>query len=338
MKKFLIIASIFFISLGIVSFTLFLFTIDFNFRNLSGTNHSEYVIDDDVSAIEIRTATAEINLISSNVEQSKITFDDNDRERFYYEVVDGVLKIGYQDNTRWYQLFNWGNKYINVYLPEKTYESLTINNSTGDVTVNGITFSGDVNIDVSTADIHLVNASCANAKIDVSTGDVEINNLTALGDLSIVASTGDTDIDNSTANNLKINGSSSSIEINGLIVNDTIDLSTTTGSNSLENVKATSAKINTTTGDVELENFILSGELIIDVSTGDVEISNTDCASAKIKTTTGYVKGSFLTDKIYYTSSTSGKVRVPHSSSGGICEISTTSGDIFIGQGIEIDD
>ena len=47
------------------------------------------------------------------------------------------------------------------------------------------------------------------------------------------------------------------------------------------------------------------------------------------ETSTGKVKGHLLTDKIFVTSTSTGKVRVPSTESGGICKVTTSTGDIL---------
>lgn len=53
-------------------------------------------------------------------------------------------------------------------------------------------------------------------------------------------------------------------------------------------------------------------------------------AECFLSCTSGSVKGTLLSDKIFLTDSGSGSIRVPRSTEGGTCEITTTSGSIRI--------
>ena len=56
----------------------------------------------------------------------------------------------------------------------------------------------------------------------------------------------------------------------------------------------------------------------------------TDADSIKVKVSTGNVTGTLTSDKIFNYSTGTGKVELPSSTSGGLCEITTSTGDIRI--------
>ena len=68
----------------------------------------------------------------------------------------------------------------------------------------------------------------------------------------------------------------------------------------------------------------------IDTDTGDVKLDACDANSIDIETDTGDVMGSLLTPKIFDTDTNTGRVSVPQSSEGGLCKITTSTGDIEI--------
>jgi hypothetical protein len=47
-----------------------------------------------------------------------------------------------------------------------------------------------------------------------------------------------------------------------------------------------------------------------------------------VETSRGSVRGTLLTDKIFYTKTTTGSVDVPKGVSGGLCEVITTTGSV----------
>ena len=68
----------------------------------------------------------------------------------------------------------------------------------------------------------------------------------------------------------------------------------------------------------------------ISLSTGDVNFNRSDALEIKVKVSTGDVTGNLLSPKIFYAETTTGKKDVPKTTVGGICEITTTTGDIII--------
>ena len=50
-----------------------------------------------------------------------------------------------------------------------------------------------------------------------------------------------------------------------------------------------------------------------------------------VNTSTGDVNGTLLSEKIFITDTSTGRVSVPKTTSGGKCEITTSTGDINIG-------
>ena len=79
-----------------------------------------------------------------------------------------------------------------------------------------------------------------------------------------------------------------------------------------------------------MEKVIASGNYNIKRSTGKMNFTDCDANELYIKTSTGDIKGNLLTNKIFITESDTGKINVPKSTKGGICEISTDTGDIMI--------
>ncbi|MBO5851923.1 MAG: DUF4097 family beta strand repeat protein, partial [Clostridia bacterium] len=84
------------------------------------------------------------------------------------------------------------------------------------------------------------------------------------------------------------------------------------------------------TGDVYLENVIAVEKIDIKRSTGDVEFEELDASEIEIKTSTGDVEGTLLTEKTFSIKTNTGDVDVPRLSSGGLCKITTDTGDIDI--------
>ena len=125
----------------------------------------------------------------------------------------------------------------------------------------------------------------------MTTADVWMQNVACAGDVYVKVSTGRTTLNGLTAKNFTSEGS---------------------------------------TGDLSLENVRIGGAISIDRSTGDVTFNGSDAAEILVKTSTGDVTGTLLSEKVFKTESSTGDVSVPFCTSGGKCEITTSTGDIVI--------
>lgn len=123
--------------------------------------------------------------------------------------------------------------------------------------------------------------------------------------------------------------STGDIEFLATVLNQ-VKIDTDTGDISVKDSKAKALDISTSTGDVTLSNVIARDKFNIETDTGDVKFERSDADEIFVETDTGSVKGSLLTEKIFITSTDTGRVDVPKTISGGKCEITTDTGDIKI--------
>ena len=84
------------------------------------------------------------------------------------------------------------------------------------------------------------------------------------------------------------------------------------------------------TGKIALKNVIATDNFYVERSTGDVRLENCDAGEIRIKTSTGDVTGTLRSEKVFLAKTSTGKVRVPDTITGGRCEITTSTGDIDI--------
>ena len=84
------------------------------------------------------------------------------------------------------------------------------------------------------------------------------------------------------------------------------------------------------TGDVNMTNLIATRKITIERSTGDISFDRCDASELEVKTSTGDVIGTLLTEKVFITRSSSGKIDVPETITGGKCKVTTSTGDIKI--------
>lgn len=143
-----------------------------------------------------------------------------------------------------------------------------------------------------------------------STSGVSLSEELRFKSVDIAVSTGDITLENTSA--------------------EDVEISVSTGKTSAVNLNCTSFTSKGSTGDVYLKNVIATDKLSLKRNTGNITLEKCDAAEITIKNDTGYVKGSLLSEKVFTASASTGKVDVPKTTSGGKCEITTSTGDIKI--------
>lgn len=345
--------SLILIVVGMLLMIISLGSCGFNFKNLDKKNYetNTHEIADHFNSISISSETADINFVPTDSEIASVVCLDNKKMPHEVGVKDGILNITINDERKWYDhitLFSSINPTITVYLPDDTYEALSIDSDTSDVKIPGEFTFDNISIELSTGDVTCLASANDFIKVNASTGDVHISDATA-EDVSISISTGDVNITRCTfaslnaktstgdhciselsiAGDLTANVSTGFVAINNVSCNN-FTSNGSTGDICIENLNASNRfTVERSTGDIELEGCI-AGHLNVKASTGDVELDRSDASEIYIKTSTGNVEGSLLTSKIFITRTNTGKVRVPASIEGGRCEISTDTGDIEI--------
>lgn len=147
--------------------------------------------------------------------------------------------------------------------------------------------------------------------IKEDTGDIEVPKDFKFGSIDISTSTGD-------------------ITITGVTCEGDIVINVSTGKANLTDIKCKSFISDGSTGDISLKNVIVTEKFSIERSTGDVKFDACDATEIWVKTDTGDVTGKLLSEKIFITQTSTGDVHVPKSTNGGKCEITTSTGDIYI--------
>ena len=109
-----------------------------------------------------------------------------------------------------------------------------------------------------------------------------------------------------------------------------IDIKLTTGDILINNLTVNKLNIALTTGDITLITLIATNKISAVTSTGDIEFYLCDANEIYLKTTTSDIDGSLLTGKTFSAKTTTGDIKIPQNSSGGLCTLITTTGDISI--------
>lgn len=300
--------------IGGVIFTVALFNMNFNFSKLSEGKYQTktYEATESFTGISIDDSTAKITFALSNDGVCKVVCHEEKKVPHSVNVENGVLVIKEQDNRKWYDYIGitFDTESVTVYLPASAYTSLLINTSTGDVTIPKDFIFERISISASTAYITCYASASDTVKIETDTGNITLSDVT-VGKLDLEVSTG-------------------RVTLGGVVCEGDIRIGVSTGKCVLDDVSCASLISSGDTGDIHLTNVIASERFNIERSTGDVRFEGSDASEIYIETDTGDVTGTLLSEKIFFTDTSTGKVSVPKCMTGGKCEILTSTGDIKI--------
>lgn len=300
--------------IGIIIFGGIMSMLKWDFTKLSTNKQetNEYEIAEDFKSISVNTDTADIIFVPSENSKCTVVCYERKNLRHTVEVKDGELVINTFDARKWYEYIgiNFGAPKITVYLPESEYSTLIIEESTGDIEIpNDFKFKS-IDVSVSTGDVKCSASAAGAIKIETSTGGIFVEN-TASGSLHLSVSTG-------------------KVTVSGVKCDGNVTVGVSTGKAYLTNVVCKNVISSGSTGDITLKNVIAAEKLSIERSTGDVKFEGSDAAELFVETGTGDVEGTLLSDKVFITKTDTGRVNVPSSVTGGICEITTNTGNIKI--------
>lgn len=266
---------------------------------------------DEFSSINIDIKTADLEFKVSTDGAKKVVCEE--RKKVYHEVKveNDTLYIKSIDTRPWYEKFDFifNKMKVTVYIPSGLYNNLNIESSTGDIYIPQEYSFNEINVKLSTGQINIKANSINKANIESTTGDISLE---------------------MNAKSLNIKASTGIIKLNKVAVEEKIDIKTSTGNIVLNEVTAKNIDVNSSTGVVQLVSSIIEVHIEIETSTGDVKLEKSDSNTLHIKTATGNVKGTLLTNKIFIAKTDTGKVNVPVSTTGGLCQIETDTGNINI--------
>lgn len=311
--KIWLIIAIILVLIGCVVFAGVMTALDWNFFNLSTVKFETngYDIDEPFQSISIQSDTADIIFKPAPGEVPSVVFFEEANAKHIVSVKDGTLIIERNHAVKWHDRIgiNLHDPDIKVFLPQQQYDTLTITESTGDIEIpKEFTFD--------TIDISL------------STGDVR--NYTSASSIKIKTTTGDIYTENISAENLSLSVTTGKVTARSVACKGELNIAVTTGDATLTDVVCNELNTAGNTGDITLENVTAAENVSIVRSTGDVKFQNCDAGALTIETDTGDVTGNLLSEKIFITETSTGTVDIPRSTTGGICQISTSTGDIKI--------
>jgi len=302
------------IFIGCLLFTGIMTALKWDFTELSTVNYvtNTYDISEEFDGIYMNTDTAHIELILSDSGECSVECYEDEDARHSVTVKDNALSIELteRNSVSGYIGINFDSPKITVYLPKEKYETLFIDEATGDIEIPNDFIFKNADISLSTGDVYFSASASDEVKIKTNTGNIYAEKISA-GALDLTVSTG-------------------KVSVSSVTCKGDASVSVSTGKTDLTDITCKSVISSGSTGSISMDNVIAEEKFSIERSTGDVIFENCDAANVYIKTNTGDVSGTLLSDKIFIADTGTGSINVPKTTSGGKCEITTSTGDIDI--------
>lgn len=240
------------------------------------------------------TATYETKVHEINEEFTNINIVSDTTDINIVPSLDGKCKVECYETENIDYIVIIENNTLNISENDqrKWYNHIGINNDNNHITV------------------YLPNLQYNDISIKLSTGDVNISHNFTFSNLNIKVSTGDITLEK--------------------IISTNINLSSSTGDKKLNDISCMNLTSDGSTSKLTMKNVIVYSKLNVKHTTGDVKFDGLDAAEIIIKTSTGDVEGTLYSSKIFICSTSTGKIRVPETYEGGVCKITTSTGDIKI--------
>lgn len=228
---------------------------DFNKLSTEEFETNISLVSEEFSKISVNVETADVSVVPVEDVGCKIIFYEQAKVKHLATVDDETLTISVVDQRQWYDKvgISVSSPRILIYLPEKDYESLYIESSTGDITLQNMTV-GNINLSVSTGDINVSSVDCEGSfKTEGSTGKLNLSNVMVKETLSVERSTGDVEFESCDAGEILINTSTGNV--NGTLLSEKIFFAqTSTGKvNVPKTTTGGKCEINTSTGNINVE-------------------------------------------------------------------------------------
>lgn len=251
-----------------------------------------YTAENTFTQIEISTEWENVRFVLSEDGTCKVVCPVQEETDFTVEVEDNTLRIiknedEWQENLIGFQFS--APEDVTVYLPEKTYQALSVTTGSGSVSLSPDFMFEDVKLLSGSGDLeswaqinHVLNAESASGKISVQA-------------------------------------------FNG----ETLELKTASGEIAVQDSTVKAIRVLSVSGNLEIKQTIASEEASFQSTSGDVNFERFDAPKMEVTTVSGNVSGSLQSGKQFSVNSLTGNVQVPpNTSQSQVCTVSSTSGDV----------
>ena len=300
------------IVIGILFFLIVMTILEWDFSKLSTVSYekNDYTISESYRDISIVASNADVEFIQNkNIATTIICYEETGA-RHSVHVNEGRLEVLQENEKKWYEKINihFGNPKITVILPNACGQ-VSVKTGTGDVILpDDFTFDR-IDVSVSTGSVRCGADTLEETKIRTSTGRIHLFD-SHCGKLSLRTTTGN-------------------ISVEKTYCEDDAYFEVSTGKTYVYDFYSRHLTSKGDTGDIHLIK-VTPLKLSVVRSTGDVLLEECDASEIFVETDTGDVEGTILSEKIFETTSDTGKIEVSKTASGGLCKIATDTGDIKI--------
>ena len=299
---------------GACIFAVSMAAVGWNFSFLDTENYETNVhtIEDDFESIDLEVDTTDVTFKLSEDGTCRVECFEAQKRLHTVKISDGTLYIRSSDQRKWYEhigFFSRSTK-VTVYLNRSNYEKLSVKSSTGDISLESELAFDSVSVGTSTGSVLCKLESASDMKISASTGSIKVIG-TSMSSLDVSVTTGYVLIQNANCQGK-------------------IDVEGDTSKVSLCDVTCDFLEVSVDTGNVTLTDTVAQSSFDIETDTGKVEFQQCDANNITVEMDTGDVFGTLLSEKVFIASSDTGDIRVPYTEGGGVCRITTDTGDITI--------
>lgn len=352
-KKIAIIVAVCMIVVGFISAFTSLASVGFDVAKVDTMEWqtNTYEIEEAFENISIDGLEAAVTLVPSTDGTCKVVCTENDNVYDEIKVENNTLTIKRMSKGKWN--FNFGvsleEPKITVYLPKTEYKKLVLDNTSGRLEVptdftfeeakvanssGKIIFKADVtgalSVENTSGGIDVGENQVGSLTVAGSSGGIQVASVSVENDVQVNSTSGGIHISDVECKGMSAKGSSGSIRISSVIAQENLDVNGTSGSIQLSDVECVNVTGGNSSGSIKCSNVIASGDMRLENNSGGISLDACDAANLRLSATSGSIRGNVLSPKNFIAKATSGSVDVPKSASGGLCEVSTTSGSIQI--------
>ena len=239
-----------------------------------------------IENIEILSNSTDVSIYKSENDKITVKATDIYKKCFSVSTQNKTFSVDLSDEEKTVDTFMnfsfgfFGSKKdskIEVYLPEKYYNSIYIEENYGDVKVEN-TDCGKISIDNDSGDTVLKNVEAKNnLKINSDYSDVELNSVKSKNLTAISADCGDIKINNSNLSNLDVDSNYGDIKVDNSVISESLNFISNAGDTEIYNTQLNcNSKFKANYGDIKLningnkENYTIQ----LDVNLGDANIDS----------------------------------------------------------------
>ena len=274
-KKLIILVLVLLVLSFLFSVFLGIHTLGFAFGKIriSHGNEETFQIRDNFTNIDIKSKTGNIVLHKSDDNRAKVVWSGHKAVRLTSDTKNGTLKIREKYKFPWFlrPILRSGESEIIVYLPEKDYQSLNLENDTGVISIldNNFRFTG--------------------AEIETDTGAINLGQLTVTKDIKLSADTGRIQMTDIKCGGLSVENDTGQINLKNVLASGTMELETDTGSITLDRCDAGTIDIESDTGSVTA-SLLTNKMFSVKSDTGKINVPpSVSGGPCRIKTDTGSI-------------------------------------------------